>query len=81
MQNTQRLDLWLRTFIIVPFSESAAASYAEIKLDLATQGRIIGPMDMLIAATALAGGHTLVTNNTREYSRIPGLALENWANP
>jgi tRNA(fMet)-specific endonuclease VapC len=50
-----------------------------IRSDLESKGLVIGPMDMLIAAHAMSLGVTLVTNNIREFSRIPKLSLENWA--
>ncbi len=52
---------------------------AQIRADLKARGTIIGSNDMLIAAHARCLGLTLVTNNTREYGRVPGLMIENWA--
>ena len=49
-----------------------------IRADLETRGVVIGGNDLWIAATALAHGATLVTNNTAEFSRVPGLQLEDW---
>jgi tRNA(fMet)-specific endonuclease VapC len=63
---------------VLPFDDECAAAAARIQVDLERQGKKIGPMDKLIAATALANGATLVTRNTREYSRVAGLRLENW---
>ncbi|MDR1283702.1 MAG: PIN domain-containing protein [Opitutaceae bacterium] len=65
---------------VVPFDEECADAYAVVKLALSQPGnvRVIGPHDMLIAAQALARGFVLVTHNTREFSRIPGLELEDW---
>jgi tRNA(fMet)-specific endonuclease VapC len=54
-------------------------TFAEIKADLQNQGNVIDDMDLLIAATALTMNYTLVTNNERHFSRIPGLQIENWA--
>ncbi|WP_246605557.1 PIN domain-containing protein [Sphaerospermopsis torques-reginae] len=63
---------------IVEFSQDAAVIYGVIRSDLESKGLVIGQMDMLIAAHAISLGVTLVTNNIREFSRIPDLLLENW---
>lgn len=64
---------------IIPFDSRCAARYAQIRADLKRRGCMIGPNDLLIAATALAHGATLVSNNTREFRRVEGLLLESWA--
>ncbi len=58
---------------------SAAAVFGEVKAHLSRAGEIIGPNDLWIAAHARAASLTLVTNNEREFRRVPGLAVENWA--
>ena len=63
---------------ILPWTDSEAEVYAEIRTDLEKRGLAIGGNDMLIAAAAMANGLTLVTNNTAHFSRIPGLKTENW---
>lgn len=65
-------------FPIVPFDVPADIVYARLRADLASRGTLIGPMDLLIAAHALALDLTLVTANIREFSRVAGLRLENW---
>jgi tRNA(fMet)-specific endonuclease VapC len=65
-------------FVSVPFDDSAAAEYGRIRAHLATQGTLIGPNDLMIASIALARGLILVTHNTREFGRVPGLKLEDW---
>jgi tRNA(fMet)-specific endonuclease VapC len=65
----------------VPFDRDAAKESARIRLDLERRGISIGPLDLLIAGTALSRGATLATNNTREFSRIRGLRLEDWNSP
>ena len=60
------------------FDGVAAVEYGRICAFLRKQGTPIGPMDMLIAAHAKSAGLTLVTNNTREFSRVPGLQLDDW---
>jgi tRNA(fMet)-specific endonuclease VapC len=63
---------------IVPFDELAAKEYGIVKTDLKKRNCIIGPLDTLIAAHAKSLNSTLVTNNTREFSRVQGLKLEDW---
>lgn len=78
-QNQHALEQFLIPLAIVDFDYLAAASYGRIRAVLETQGTPIGPLDMLIAAQAVSLGITLVTNNTKEFSRVPGLKLTNWA--
>ena len=58
--------------------DRAAEEYGKVRALLAALGTPIGPNDLLIAAIALANQMTLVTHNTAEFSRVPGLALEDW---
>jgi tRNA(fMet)-specific endonuclease VapC len=74
----KQLDSVLRNLKHVPFDTNAALSAAQIRLELEKRGSIIGPLDILIAGTALSLGATLVTNNTAEFSRVPGLRLADW---
>jgi tRNA(fMet)-specific endonuclease VapC len=74
-RDLQRL---LSILTILPFDERAADRSARLRFDLETAGEKIGPLDTLIAGTVLAHGATLVTNNTREFSRVPGLQIEDW---
>lgn len=60
---------------------SAASQYASIRAHLAQIGSMIGANDLWIAAHALAADMTLVTNNIREFERVPGLRIENWLTP
>lgn len=60
------------------FDEAAAESYGEIRARLLRDGKLIGANDLLIAAIAKANGLVVVTHNTGEFSRIPGLAVEDW---
>ena len=62
----------------LPFDELAASSYAKIRTHLENKGLAIGPMDLLIAAQALSRGLVLVTDNLREFRRVPDLVCENW---
>ena len=81
-KNSQRLEslvgMFRELFPVVPWSENAAEAYAVIRAQLEASGSPIGEMDMLIAASAIAGGYVLVTNNIRHFQRIQGLAMENW---
>ena len=77
-QNRNALLTFLSPLEILAFDEMAALHYGEIRAYLEKTGKIIGAMDMLIAAHARSISLTLVTNNTKEFSRIPNLHLENW---
>lgn len=70
---------FLRHIRSFDFSDEAAAHYADIRADLKRRGTLIGANDLLIAAHARALQMTLVTNNTREFSRVQSLAVENWS--
>ncbi|MFN8495373.1 MAG: type II toxin-antitoxin system VapC family toxin [Caldilineaceae bacterium] len=61
-----------------PFDDQAAAVYGRIRYALETKGQVIGPMDLLIAAIALANNLILVTHNTDEFARVDGLQMEDW---
>ena len=69
---------WIAEFKVLPLEDSAREHFARIKCDLMARRLVIGPMDLLIAAHALALGATLVTTNVREFRRVKGLKLENW---
>ena len=69
---------FLSDFEIVPFDYDAAVAYGQIKASLERKGEPVGPNDMLIAAAALSRRAVLVTNNINEFSRVEGLALEDW---
>ena len=69
----------LSSIPVEPMAISAAEEYASIRADLERRGRPIGGNDLWIAAHARAAGLTLVTNNEREFRRVPGLTVENWA--
>ena len=65
-------------FEIVPFNDACVVQYAKIRAQLERTGKTIGANDYLIAATALAHSAVLVTNNVKEFKRVPGLSLECW---
>lgn len=62
----------------VDFGSDAAISYGFVRSVLEHSGQLIGQLDMLIAAHALAEGATVVTHNIRDFKRVPGLAVEDW---
>lgn len=66
---------------ILPFETQDAAHFGQLRAELAAIGKPIGPYDMLIAGHARARGLVLVTNNTREFERVPGLRIDNWVEP
>ena len=61
------------------FNAHAAIHFGQLRAELAESGNLIGPYDMMIAGHARALGLILVTNNRREFDRVPGLRVENWA--
>ena len=75
----RRVENFLRPLGILEFTSEDAASYAQIRSRLERAGTPIGPLDTLIAAQAVLRKLTLVTNNQREFSRIPGLRVKNWS--
>jgi len=77
-KNTAALCQFLVALNVLSFDDQAAVEYGRICAYLQKRGTPIGTMDMLIAAHAKAADLTLVTNNTREFARVPDLALDNW---
>lgn len=78
-RNRQALDMFLAPLEILPFDDRCVWAYGELRADLERRGQPIGALDTMIAAHALAADALLVTNNTREFSRVAGLRLANWA--
>jgi tRNA(fMet)-specific endonuclease VapC len=77
-RNTASAAAFLRPFAILEFTRSIVPVYASLRLELERAGSRIGALDLLIAAQAAAFGLTVVTNNLREFRRVPGLRVENW---
>lgn len=77
--NLALLEEFLLDFVVEPFDEKAAHIGGTIRTALEKSGSPIGPMDILIAAHAVSLGMPLVTHNVEEFSRVPGLKVENWA--
>jgi tRNA(fMet)-specific endonuclease VapC len=77
-RNLGQVERFVQQFIALPLDTRAATVAGQISADLQARGTPIGPYDLLIAAIALANDLTLVTHNTREFSRVAGLRLEDW---
>jgi tRNA(fMet)-specific endonuclease VapC len=78
LRSLETLEAFLGLVETCDFDAGAAAEFGEIRATLQNAGQPIGVADMLIAAHARALGLTLVTNNRREFDRVPGLKVENW---
>ena len=76
--NFRELEEFCLGLDILPFDAAAGIRYGEIRQALTERGRVIGANDLLIAAHARSVDATLVTNNEREFGRVPGLRMENW---
>lgn len=77
-ENLALLGRFFDPFVSLPFDDRCAEHYGQIRSGLEREGRPIGPNDLMIAATARAHGLTLVTHNSTEFARVPGLPLEDW---
>lgn len=77
-ENLSRVQRFCAAFQSLPFDDAAAEHYGSLRALLSREGRPIGANDMLIASIALTAGATLVTRNSAEFSRVPGLSLEVW---
>lgn len=73
-----RIDELLATLAVEPFLPADSAHYGPLRAHLEKRGETIGTVDLLIAAQALRLGATVVTHNLREFSRVPGLKVEDW---
>jgi len=77
-KNRIALDKFISPLAVAAFDREAAAAYGRLRAALEQKGTPIGAMDLLIAAHALSLGVRLITNNAREFRRVPGLRVENW---
>jgi tRNA(fMet)-specific endonuclease VapC len=77
-KNLKVYTKFLEPFEIVSFDDQAAVSYAKIRATLEKKGKIIGPNDLVIAATVMANKGVLVSHNTKEFKQVSGLILEDW---
>jgi tRNA(fMet)-specific endonuclease VapC len=73
-----KLEHFFQPYVSLPFDDTSAAIAGRVRADLAARGTPIGAHDLQIAAIALANNLTLVTHNTREFSRVAGLRIEDW---
>lgn len=76
--STKAIHLVMSNLKVLPFDEAAARTTGEVRADLERRGVTIGPYDVQLAGHALSAGYTLVTNNTREFSRVRGLKVVDW---
>lgn len=79
-QNLTDIEAMIARLEVLPFDNKAAYHFGQIRATLYSIGKPIGPYDMMIAGHARASGLILVTNNIREFERVPGLQFENWSN-
>jgi len=79
LANLRVIESLLAKIEVLPFEKPAAYHFGQIRAELMSAGRPIGPYDMMIAGHARSSGLILVTNNLREFERVPGIRLENWA--
>ena len=77
-QRHELIEEFLSNIAILPFDQNCSKVAGLLRYELAQRGKLIGPFDIQIAATALSHNLTLVTGNTREFSRIDGLRIECW---
>ena len=78
-RNREALDQFISPLEVAPFDRQATAAYGKLRTTLEKNGRTIGSMDLLIAAHALSLDVRLITRNIREFGRVPGLRIEDWA--
>lgn len=78
-KNRLALSILLANIEILDFDVNAAEGYGKIRADLEKNGTPIGPLDMMIAGHAMSLDYTVVTNNVKEFKRVSGLKIENWA--
>lgn len=77
-RNAREVEGFIARLDVLEFDSNAAAHAGEIRATLSRQGMPIGPYDQMIAGHARSRGLVVVTNNEREFSRVPGIRLENW---
>ena len=80
-RNLADIEAMIARLEVLPFDNKAAYHFGQIRSELYRLGKPIGPYDMMIAGHARRSGLILVTNNVKEFSRVPGLILENWITP
>ena len=78
LESAEAVEQFVARLEILPFPAQAAVHYGQMRAEVERQGQPIGSYDLLIAAHARAEGLTVVTNNVREFRRLPGVRVENW---
>jgi tRNA(fMet)-specific endonuclease VapC len=78
-ENHRSLAEFVAPLEVLPYDDAAASAYGALRAGLESAGRPMGSLDMLIAAHAFALGRILVTNDEKEFRRVPGLIVQNWA--
>ncbi len=78
-KRAETIEGWIDKFDILEINLVTARAHAQLFADLKTAGQIIGAHDLWIAASCLAHKHGIITANTKEFARVPGLAVENWS--
>ena len=78
VRNRQALEMFLAPLTLLPFDERAAWAYGDLRAELERRGTPVGSLDTMIAAHALSLQGTLITNNSREFAKVPGLQVDNW---
>jgi tRNA(fMet)-specific endonuclease VapC len=78
LENLQAIEQFTARLEVLAFSQKAAAHFGQIRADVERLGKPVGPLDMLIGAHARAEGLIVVSNNAREFRRLPGVRVENW---
>jgi tRNA(fMet)-specific endonuclease VapC len=81
IRNRTALEEFIAPLEVAEFDRAAAAVYGPLRAGLEEKGTIVGAMDLLIAAHSISLGARIITNNLREFRRIPGLRVENWVSP
>ena len=77
-QNLAAIYAFVSDMSVLAFNPTITDAYGQLRADLERRGQPIGPLDFQIAATALAHGLVMVTNNVTEFGRVPGLTVEDW---
>ena len=77
-RNLNDIDGLVSRLKVLPFDQEAAIQFGQVRAELARAGKPIGPYDQMIAGQARSQGLILVSNNMREFKRVPGLRVENW---
>ena len=78
-RNLRAIEGFAARLEVLPYDNDAAAHTGQLRAELKTKGRPIGPYDEMIAGHARSHGLVIVTNNIKQFKNVPGIRLENWA--